>query len=199
MTAREQQAQAGGWTPFKSALMVAALIGALSGAGIWYAAGTFDQGVLSWPALTVRHDPEDLAPGLKAYAARHGSPNHHGIVVKVKSGDIKPWASHFDNVAAHQGWYTTGRDSNSRNLIVPGGDLNILWDAKARPYRWLEEHRPPPGAKAQPLELGNYPAYVTFHVWQKTPVHSVLILVGCAVMIVLAVGIVLNAWMDRKG
>lgn len=115
------------------ALTLAATLPILGGLGIRYWSDTFDQGELNQPTQQVRHDPEDLAPGLDAYAGRHRSPNHHRILVQVKMGDILPWLEHLDNVSAHQGWYTTSKARTSRNLILPGGQVNDLWNAKDAP------------------------------------------------------------------
>ena len=141
---------------------------ALAGLGIWYWQDIMrDEGVLQRPTQTVRHNPENLGAGLDAYAARNRSPNQHKIIVTVKIGDISDWLLHFDNVAAHKGWYTPSEGRYGRKLILPGGQVNALWDAKDNPYGWLKSNQPPPGAEAKPLELGNYPAYVTLLVHQN--------------------------------
>lgn len=169
-----------------AALIVALAILAPAGLGIWYWQDyMLSDGDLTRPNQTVRHDPEQLAPGLDAYAARNHSPNHHRIVTRVKVGDIQPWLAHLDNIAAHRGWYTTFHGRISRNLILPGGHIEALWDAKREPYAWLERNRPPPDAEAKPLELGKYPAYVTLRVEQHTPVWSIFLIIGCLMAIVL--------------
>ena len=72
-------------------IIVAAILLVAAGLGIWYwDRTTFDQGELPWPEEKLRHDPEELAPGLTAYAARHESPNHHRILIEVVTGDIYP-------------------------------------------------------------------------------------------------------------
>ena len=163
------------------ALALAAALMALAGLGIWHFERTLNWNGLDWPTQTVRHEPEALAAGLDAYAARNRSPNHHHILIKANGGDIDRWLAHLDNIAAHKGWYTTSKGRISRNLIVPGREVSLLWDAKDDPYRWLEEHRPPPNAQAKPLALGQYPGYVHFRVEQKVPVSSALLFIGSVI------------------
>ena len=161
------------------ALTLAAAILALAAAGIWHWQASLTQpGSLHPPTERIRHDPEALARGLDAFAARHESPNHHEMFTTTELGDIQPWLAHLDNIAAHQGWYIPSKGQNTRNLIIPGGDLQELRAARDNPYGWLEAYRPPEDARAKPLAPGRYPAYVRFRVEQNVPVWSIPLIIG---------------------